>query len=258
MLSSSILVKRNLTLQHLTWWWNCQHTIFRCCVTRSDPQLTLVVHCQTVKILKICHIYLLTLLRVSDVSVAPVTVDTVGNLLWGSRQLPIIWLGHIYKRLLIGLFVHLFAIFGQMEAVTLIFCSLQMPYPSLLEFLCSDLSKFRFKSILFEWRSNISLNFLAKMVQKETLMCPWFLPLRSWKPFQFHSILFQFHQTFCLWKNVLTLRWPDIYCGYCLSLLQFNLIDVHNTCTVDINSYNTKDMNISIENIVYILSSSGS
>ena len=40
--------------------------------------------------------YFLTLIRVSGVSVAPVAVDAVGNLLWGRRQLPpIIWLVHI-------------------------------------------------------------------------------------------------------------------------------------------------------------------
>ena len=193
MLSSSILVKRNLTLQHLTWWWNCQHTIFRCCVTRSDPQLTLVVHCQTVKILKICHIYLLTLLRVSDVSVAPVTVDTVGNLLWGSRQLPIIWLGHIYKRLLIGLFVHLFAIFGQMEAVTLIFCSLQMPYPSLLEFLCSDLSKFQFRVYCLIEGQTLLWTFYRKWFRKKLWCVPDFC--RFVPESHFNFIQFCFNST---------------------------------------------------------------
>lgn len=50
-----------------------------------------------------------------------------------------------FRRLINGLFFHLFAIFVQMEAVTLTFWSPQMTFPSLLEFLCSDLSKFQFQ-----------------------------------------------------------------------------------------------------------------
>ena len=68
----------------------------RCHCPASPAWWTIKQFTNFTKVQKIVwHSYFLTFIRVSGVSVAPVAVDAVGNLLWGRRQLPIIWRIHI-------------------------------------------------------------------------------------------------------------------------------------------------------------------
>lgn len=144
--------------------------------------------------------HFVTLILVSGVSVAPVTVDAVGNLLRGRGHLPRVWLAHImiYIKTLTGL----------------LFTSLQcLVYwgNRLRSFISSGggIHHFgNFSAVIYQsfnleysvWKLNMALIILSKKVRKWTLMCPpWFVKPHSWKSFQFHLILFQFLQTFCVW-----------------------------------------------------------
>ena len=156
----------------------------------------------------------MTLIRVSGVSVAPVAVDAVGNLLGRRGHLPSIWSDYdLYEGS--HCFIH-----GQflLSILSILFynrsplCNLRSIGGTDLDLLKPLVAVPITAGISLQWFIKVSIwsilieswKWLWSFYRKRDgnkLWCvpPWFLKLHSWKSFQFHLILFQFLQTFCVW-----------------------------------------------------------